>query len=70
MEEPTPQGDCRLGLRHVENIAAIEKAGIRAYMALKGAGQGHPFLGKEFDRLPGEGWHLRGLLVEGRVHDQ
>jgi len=54
----------------VENIAAIEKAGIRAYMALKGAGQGHPFLGKEFDRLPGEGWHLRGLLVEGRVHDQ
>ena len=68
----------------VENIAAIERAGIRAYMALKGATQACPFfgkeefaydpehdlcscaagemltprmrkLGKEVDRLPGEG---------------
>lgn len=28
-------------------MAAIEKAGIRAYMALKGAGQGGPFFGKD-----------------------
>lgn len=39
-------GDSAYGT--VENIAAaIEKAGIRAYMALKGAGQGHPFFGKD-----------------------
>jgi len=31
----------------VENIAAIEKAGIHAYVALKGAGQGRPFFGKD-----------------------
>ncbi len=31
----------------VENVAAVEKAGIRAYMALKGAGQGRPFFGKD-----------------------
>jgi hypothetical protein len=31
----------------VENIAAIEKAGIRAYTALKGVGQGRPFFGKD-----------------------
>ena len=31
----------------VENVAAIERAGIRAYMALKGAGQGRPFFGKD-----------------------
>jgi transposase len=34
-------GDSAYGT--VENIAAIERAGIRAYMALKGAGQGRPF---------------------------
>jgi hypothetical protein len=33
-------GDSAYGT--VENIAATEKAGIRAYMALKGAGQGRP----------------------------
>jgi Transposase DDE domain len=38
-------GDSAYGT--VENIAAIEKAGIRAYMALKGAGQGRPFFGKD-----------------------
>jgi transposase len=38
-------GDSAYGT--VENIAAIEKAGIRAYTALKGAGQGHPFFGKD-----------------------
>jgi hypothetical protein len=31
----------------VENIAAIEKMGISAYVALKGAGQGRPFFGKD-----------------------
>ena len=31
----------------VENIAAIEKMGICAYVALKGAGQGRPFFGKD-----------------------
>jgi transposase len=31
----------------VENISAIEKVGIRAYVALKGAGQGRPFFGKD-----------------------
>jgi hypothetical protein len=45
-------GDSAYGT--VENIAAIEKAGIRAYMALKGAGQGRPFFGKdEFTYDPG-----------------
>jgi hypothetical protein len=38
-------GDSAYGT--VENIAAIEKAGIHAYMALKGAGQGRPFFGKD-----------------------
>ena len=38
-------GDSAYGT--VENIAAIEKAGIRAYTALKGAGQGRPFFGKD-----------------------
>jgi hypothetical protein len=38
-------GDSAYGT--VENIAAIERAGIRAYMALKGAGQGRPFFGKD-----------------------
>jgi hypothetical protein len=38
-------GDSAYGT--VENIAAIEKAGIRAYLALKGAGQGRPFFGKD-----------------------
>jgi transposase len=38
-------GDSAYGT--VENIAAIEKTGIRAYMALKGAGQGRPFFGKD-----------------------
>ncbi len=38
----------------VENVTAVEKAGIRAYMALKGAGQGRPFFGKdEFAYDPG-----------------
>jgi transposase len=38
----------------VENIAAVEKAGIYAYVALKGAGQGRPFFGKdEFIYDPG-----------------
>jgi hypothetical protein len=36
-------GDSAYGT--VENIAATEKAGIHAYMALKGAGQGRPFVG-------------------------
>jgi hypothetical protein len=31
----------------VENIAAIEKMGISAYVVLKGAGQGRPFFGKD-----------------------
>jgi hypothetical protein len=45
-------GDSAYGT--VENIAAIEKTGIRAYMALKGAGQGRPFFGKdEFVYYPG-----------------
>ena len=38
-------GDSAYGT--VENIAAIEKASIRAYMALKGSGQGRPFFGKD-----------------------
>jgi transposase len=38
-------GDSAYGT--VENIAAIEKMGIRAYVALKGAGQGRPFFGKD-----------------------
>ncbi len=38
-------GDSAYGT--VENIAATEKAGIGAYMALKGAGQGRPFFGKD-----------------------
>jgi hypothetical protein len=38
-------GDSAYGT--AENISAIEKAGIRAYMALKGAGQGRPFFGKD-----------------------
>ena len=38
-------GDSAYGT--VENIAAIEKAGIRAYTAPKGAGQGRPFFGKD-----------------------
>jgi transposase len=38
-------GDSAYGT--VENVAAIEKAGISAYMALKGAGQGRPFFGKD-----------------------
>ena len=38
-------GDSAYGT--VENVAAIEKAGIRAYVALKGAGQGRPFFGKD-----------------------
>jgi transposase len=45
-------GDSAYGT--VENIAAIEKSGIRAYVALKGAGQGRPFFGKdEFAYDPG-----------------
>ena len=44
-------GDSAYGT--VENIAAIEKAGIGAYVALKGAGQGRPFFGKrEFSYDP------------------
>jgi hypothetical protein len=31
----------------VENVAAIERASVRAYVALKGAGQGRPFFGKD-----------------------
>jgi transposase len=38
-------GDSAYGT--VENIAAIEKMGISAYVALKGAGQGRPFFGKD-----------------------
>jgi len=38
-------GDSAYGT--VENITAIEKASIRAYMVLKGAGQGRPFFGKD-----------------------
>jgi len=38
-------GDSAYGT--VENIAATEKMGIRAYVALKGAGQGRPFFGKD-----------------------
>ena len=38
-------GDSAYGT--VENIAAIENAGIRAYTALNGAGQGRPFFGKD-----------------------
>jgi hypothetical protein len=38
-------GDSAYGT--VDNIATIEKASIRAYMALKGAGQGRPFFGKD-----------------------
>jgi hypothetical protein len=34
-------GDSAYGT--VENVAAIERAGVRAYVALKGAGQGRPF---------------------------
>jgi hypothetical protein len=45
-------GDSAYGT--VENISAIEKAGIGAYVALKGAGQGRPFFGKdEFSYDPG-----------------
>src|SRR5215211_7465276 len=45
-------GDSAYGT--VENIAAIEKTGISAYVALKGAGQGRPFFGKdEFAYDPG-----------------
>ncbi len=36
----------------VENIAAIEKSGISAYVALKGAGQGRPFFKDEFSYDP------------------
>ncbi len=38
-------GDSAYGT--VENIAAVEKMGIRAYVSLKGAGQGRPFFGKD-----------------------
>jgi transposase len=38
-------GDSAYGT--VANIAAIEKMGISAYVALKGAGQGRPFFGKD-----------------------
>jgi len=38
-------GDSAYGT--VENIAATEKMGIHAYLALKGAGQGRPFFGKD-----------------------
>jgi len=38
-------GDSAYGT--VENIAAIGRMGIRAYVALKGAGQGRPFFGKD-----------------------
>lgn len=38
-------GDSAYGT--VENVAAIERAGVRAYVALKGAGQGRPFFGKD-----------------------
>jgi hypothetical protein len=31
----------------VENVAAVQKTGISAYVALKGAGQGRPFFGKD-----------------------
>ena len=45
-------GDSAYGT--VENTTAIERAGIRAYVALKGAGQGRPFFGKdEFAYDPG-----------------
>ena len=43
---PRVTGDSAYGT--VENIAAIEKMGISAYVALiKGAGQGRPFFGKD-----------------------
>jgi transposase len=46
-------GDSAYGT--VENITAIERAGIRAYVALKGTGQGRPFFGKdEFAYDPGQ----------------
>jgi transposase len=38
-------GDSAYGT--VENVAAIERMGIRAYVALKGAGQGRRFFGKD-----------------------
>lgn len=38
-------GDSAYGT--VENITAIERMSIRAYVALKGAGQGRPFFGKD-----------------------
>jgi hypothetical protein len=38
-------GDSAYGT--VENLAAVEKMGIRAYVALRGAGQGRPFFGKD-----------------------
>jgi len=38
-------GDSAYGT--VENVAAIERAGVRAYVALTGAGQGRPFFGKD-----------------------
>jgi hypothetical protein len=41
---PQVTGDSAYGT--VRNIAAIEKMGISAYLALKGAGQGGPFFGK------------------------
>ncbi|MDP8974756.1 MAG: transposase [Actinomycetota bacterium] len=42
---PTRAGHRRLlGLRNgVENISAVEKAGIRAYVSLKGAGKSRPY---------------------------
>jgi len=63
-------GDSAYGT--VENIAAIERAGIRAYMALKGAGQGRPFFGKdEFTHDPGGDLYtcLAGELLVPRMRN-
>jgi transposase len=38
-------GDSAYGT--VENISAVEKVGIRAYMSLKGAGKGRPYFSKD-----------------------
>jgi hypothetical protein len=49
-------GDSAYGT--VENIAAIEKMGISAYVALNGAGQGRPFFGKDEFAYDPELWLL------------
>src|SRR5215217_1590875 len=41
------QVTCDSAYLSVNNTAATEKMGIRAYVALKGAGQGRPFFGKD-----------------------